>query len=74
MRAERRAACRRFSSNAVAGGVTPCVSDHARGFSPGRGKRPAAGFTPKLDGATLAMSNVTSLFRDVSPCMRRLEV
>ena len=56
MRAERRAACRRLSFDAVAGGVPPCVSDEKRGFSPGSGKRPAASFLQQLGRASLLRS------------------
>ena len=50
-RAERRAACRRLPFDAVAGGVTPRVSEEKRGFSPGSGKRPAVSFLQQLGAA-----------------------
>ena len=59
MRAERHAACRRLSFNAVAGGVPPSVSGRKRGFSPGRGKRPAAGFTQKLGAPSMTRSRLS---------------
>jgi len=38
---------------ASASGMTPCVSGGKRGFSPGRGKRPATSCDEKLGGAHL---------------------
>ena len=60
MRAKRHAACRRLTLDAVAGGVPPCVSDEKRGFSPGRGKRPAASFLQQLAGDLRAVCSFTA--------------